>query len=109
MPRGIQPEKQICYGTKGDNSRIDGNTMDIAELLRALLGDGITVDLHLEIKRNQVPKQHTVKCSYCDWNNDYDSRDSANRALRAHHQHCTGYAEQHQWITAMQNGHSHED
>jgi len=69
-----------------------------------LLGDGITVNISLEIKRNQEPASHKIKCEHCTWSGDYDTIDTAKRAYRAHLQHCTAYAEQMQWIAEMSNG-----
>lgn len=79
------------------------------QLIKAML-DGITITIKVE--RNQTDdaikedintsvQTVTAVCDYCGWTKSYSTTDSADRALRAHQQHCSKIAVDTSWITAM--------
>jgi hypothetical protein len=82
--------------------------MRLYDLVRQLLADGITVDVKIQVYRTQAPGAHGAKCQYCGWESTYSTRDSANRALRAHYQHCSEYAQHVQWIAPAGGDESQE-
>lgn len=83
--------------------------MRLYDLVRQLLEDGVTVDLKIQIYRTAQPGMNAAKCQYCGWESNYSTKDSANRALRAHYQHCTAYAQSTQWIAGAKTEESQGD
>lgn len=67
----------------------------------------MTISLDEEPTAPPEPPSYSVSCDSCEWvGNGYKSMDSALRAKRAHQQHCPVYAEQMQWIAALQDAES---
>lgn len=83
--------------------------MILDDLLALLRGQVVKIKIEMEIsllpgQKTESPVQPTFQadCEYCSWSGQYSSQLSANRARAAHLSHCTGYAEQTDYIAAIQ-------
>lgn len=83
------------------------NIQDILTLLAQNIEVEITIKFRLAGEEGAgVP----ISCSKCNqWAGVYIDKKTAQRALRAHHQHCSVYAQQNGWIKDMQNGANEHD
>jgi len=81
---------------------------DWLEVIRQVLRDGLAVQIDIHIRTEKPEKGHVARCESCDWRATYDSAKAAQRALRAHHQHCTANAQQMQWIAQVQDQESQD-
>jgi len=85
-------------GRRNDRKRNKIRMNDWLEVILALLKDGIAVRIDIQIRSENPDNLHDVTCEYCGWHTVKTSKNAGQRALRAHHQHCTAYAQQVQWI-----------
>lgn len=66
--------------------------MTLQEIMHQLLLNGL--EITIVVKRHSGPPprserpRHTAECEFCGWTGEYDSPQSAARALRSHHNHC---------------------
>lgn len=100
-------------GTNGtrQNNRIPNKICmnDWLEVVLALLKDGVTVHIDVQMRADNPDTLHKITCEYCGWHTVKASKSAAQRALRSHHQHCTARAEEMQWIESVQDQESHDD
>jgi hypothetical protein len=87
-------------GGKEKNNRIPNEKRmnDWLEVILKLLKDGLAVHIDIQIQSEKPEDLHEIACEYCDWRAIKTSKSAAQRALRAHHQHCSAYAEHYSWI-----------
>lgn len=76
---------------------------DWLEVILALLRSGVTVHIDVKIRADNPDNLVEVTCGHCDWRGVYPDQKTAQRAKRAHHQHCTAYAQQMQWIAPSED------
>jgi len=71
---------------------------DWLEVVLAVLRDGVTVHIDLQIRAEKPENMVETVCEKCGKRFVHTSQDAAKRALRAHAQHCTANGEDSHWI-----------
>lgn len=64
------------------------------DLLRDLMERGINVEInaHIKLSVDGFGIKYPARCKHCGWSKLYTAQSSADRALRAHQQHCSADA-----------------
>ena len=65
--------------------------MTLQDLLQKILESGLEIKIVVKRHADAPPRPgiYMAECEFCGWSNEYDSPQSAARALRSHHNHCT--------------------
>lgn len=81
-------------GRKPNKKRMN----DWLEVVLAALRSGVTVHIDIQIRADNPENLHEAACPDCGKRFMKSSPDALKRALRAHAQHCTAFAQHMQWI-----------
>lgn len=82
---------------------------ELISLIRQILNDGLTIEVHIRRESQTVrpspaqPEKFIARCDWCDWHGAYDNEMQAAKALRSHHQHCAARTEAHGWLNDLES------